>query len=123
MPDHKSVAIVDDEQGVIRTYEMLFKRRGIPVAFAAYDGPEAVEKFKAVNPKPAVVIIDFRLPSMSGLDVMKEILTIAPETRIIFISADDSVRDGAIGAGADVFIKKPASLKEMTEKIYSLLSP
>ncbi len=123
MPDHKNVAIVDDEAGIVRTYELLFKRRGIPMAFVACDGPEAVEKFKNANPKPAVVIIDFRLPSMSGLEVMKEILKLAPETRIIFISADDSVREEAIAAGADVFMKKPASLKEMTETINSLMSP
>jgi two-component system, chemotaxis family, chemotaxis protein CheY len=123
MPESKSVAIVDDEKGVVRTYELLFKRRGIPVAFVAYDGPEAVEKLKSANPKPAVVIIDFRLPSMSGIDVMREMLALAPETRVIFISADDSIRNEAIGAGADVFIKKPASLKVMTETIYSLMTP
>ena len=123
MSESKSVAIVDDEKGVVRTYELLFKRRGIPVAFVAYDGPEAVEKFKIVNPKPAVVIIDFRLPSMSGIDVMVVMLNSAPDTRIIFISGDDSVRDEAFGAGADVFMKKPAGIKEMTDAINSLISP
>ena len=123
MPDHKNVAIVDDEAGIVRTYELLFKRRGIPVAFVAYDGPEAVEKFRSAKPKPAVVIIDFRLPSMSGLDVMDQILKMAPETRIIFLSADDSVKDKAIESGADVFIKKPARLKEITDVVNSLMNP
>ena len=41
-----SVAIVDDEVGVVRTYELLFNRRKIPISFTALDGPEAIEKFK-----------------------------------------------------------------------------
>lgn len=123
MPDHKNVAIVDDEAGIIKTYELLFKRRGIPVAFVAYDGPEAVEKFRSAKTKPAVVIIDFRLPSMSGLDVMDQILKMAPETGIIFLSADDSVKDKAVDSGADVFIKKPAGLKEITDVVNSLMNP
>lgn len=47
-----SVAIVDDEADVVRTYELLFKRRNIPLSFTAFDGPDAIEKFKKANPRP-----------------------------------------------------------------------
>jgi FixJ family two-component response regulator len=118
-----SVAIVDDESGVVRTYELLFNRRNIPLAFTALDGPDAIDKFKKAEPRPGILIIDYRLPSMSGRDLMKEILSTEPSTRIIFVSGDDSVRQESIDAGAAVFLKKPASIKIITDTVTSMMNP
>ena len=79
MGNNGSVAIVDDEKDLVRTYELLFKRRHIPLAFAAYDGHSALDKFNNAVEKPGVVVIDYRLPDMDGLDLMKEVLAIRPE--------------------------------------------
>jgi two-component system, chemotaxis family, chemotaxis protein CheY len=117
-----SVAIVDDEAGVVRTYELLFKRRNIPLSFTALDGPDAIEKFKNANPRPGVLIIDYRLPSMSGLDLMKELLTIEPGTKVIFVSGDDSIQKESLEAGAAVFLKKPANIKSITDTVTSLMN-
>jgi two-component system, chemotaxis family, chemotaxis protein CheY len=117
-----SVAIVDDEAGVVRTYELLFKRRNIPLSFTALDGPDAIEKFKNANPRPGVLIIDYRLPSMSGLDLMKELLTIEPGTKVIFVSGDDNIQKESLDAGAAVFLKKPANIKSITDTVTSLMN-
>jgi FixJ family two-component response regulator len=122
MPDKVSVAIVDDERDLVRTYELLFKRRGIPMAFLAYDGHSAIDKFKNIVEKPGVVIIDYRLPDMDGLELMKEVLAIRPGTKIVFISGDDSVKQEARDAGANIFLKKPTDIKVITETITSLIS-
>lgn len=121
MDNDASVAIVDDEVQLVRTYELLFKRRHIPMAFAAYNGEEAVEKFKKADPRPGVVIVDYRLPDMSGLETMKRILAIDPNTRIVFISGDEGVRQESLDAGATVFMKKPTPIKEITETINALI--
>jgi len=118
---HSSVAIVDDEAGVVRTYELLFKRRQIPLAFTALDGIDAIEKFKASMPKPKVVIIDYRLPSMSGVELMEKLLAIEPDTRVIFISGDDSIKESVLRTGADIFLKKPTKISDITESVNSLL--
>ena len=120
--ENNSVAIVDDETQLVRTYELLFKKRQIPMAFTAYDGGEAIEKFSRADPRPGIVVIDYRLPSMSGIDVMKAILAIQPHTKIVFISGDDSTRQESLDAGATVFMKKPASIKEITDTINSLMN-
>jgi DNA-binding NtrC family response regulator len=117
-----SVAIVDDEVDVVRTYELLFKRRNIPLSFMALDGPDAIEKFKKANPRPQVVIIDYRLPSMSGLDVMGEVLAIEPSTKVIFVSGDDSIQKESIDAGAAVFLKKPARIKIIMDTVTRLMN-
>jgi len=117
-----SVAIVDDEKDLVRTYELLFKRRHIPMAFVAYDGHSAIAKFRSADPKPGLVIIDFRLMDMDGIDVMREVLAIQPGTKIIFISGDDSIEKEALDAGAAVFLKKPTDIKEITATVNSLLN-
>jgi DNA-binding NtrC family response regulator len=120
MKSNGSVAIVDDEVQLVRTYELLFEKRGIPMAFTAYDGDEAIEKFSRADPKPGIVIIDYRLPSMSGIDVMKAILAIEPRTKVVFISGDESSMRESLDAGATVFMMKPTSIKEITETINKL---
>lgn len=122
MGSNGSVGIVDDEVLLVRTYEQLFKKRHIPIAFAAYDGDEAIEKFRKADPKPGIVIIDYRLPSMSGIDLMKAILAIEPQTKIVFISGDDSIRSESLETGATAFMKKPTPIKEITETIHSMIN-
>ena len=116
-----SVAIVDDEKDVVRTFELLFKRRNIPLSFTALDGPIAIEKFKKADPRPGVVIIDYRLPSMSGLQVMREVLIIEPITKVIFVSGDDDIKQESIDVGATVFLKKPTSIKTITDTVTRLM--
>ena len=116
-----SVAIVDDDPQLVRTYELLFKHRQVPVSFIAYDSYSALIEFNNASPRPGVVIIDYRMPYKNGLDLMIEILKIEPDTKIIFISADDSIGQSVLDAGADVFLKKPTSIKEIMDSV-SLVS-
>jgi FixJ family two-component response regulator len=122
MRNKGSVAIVDDEKDLVRTYDLLFKRRHIPLAFAAYDGHSAIDMFDIASEKPGVVIIDFRLPDMDGLELMQWILKRRPGTKFVFISGDDSVQREALTAGANVFLKKPTDIKVITETITSLIN-
>jgi DNA-binding NtrC family response regulator len=115
------VAIVDDETGMIRAYELLFKRHNIPVSFFSMTGEEAIEQFRRAAPRPKVAIIDYRLPGMDGITVMNEILAVEPETRIIMISGDITVGQKCLDSCAVAFFKKPASIKEITETVNNLL--
>ena len=116
------MAIVDDEANVVATYELLFKRRKIPISFTALDGCEALEKFKNADPKPTIIIIDYRIPSMDGMELMKAVLAVESHTKIIIISGDDSIKQDVLEAGAHVFLKKPVSIKNIMENVNSLLN-
>jgi CheY-like chemotaxis protein len=115
-----SVAIVDDEPQLVMIYQQLFSYRKITVSFVACDGFTALERFRKSNPRPSIVIVDYRMPVMSGIELMKEIFQIAPGTKIIFISADDGVRLETLKAGASAFLNKPASIKDIMDCINSL---
>ena len=115
------IAIVEDEKDIVRVYIRLFEKRGIPVCFIAYDGNEAILKFIECSPKPHVVLMDYRLPTMNGIEVMKRVLEIDPDTKVIFLSADVSVKEEALRTGAFIFIAKPASLKDITNAVDTIL--
>jgi two-component system chemotaxis response regulator CheY len=107
------VAIVDDERSLVEVYQKILEMKGIPVCFVAYDGDEAVKLFKKHNPRPCVVLMDYRMPMVNGVEATKQILKMDSETKVIFISADERVRSEAIKAGAVMFVQKPASMKEI----------
>jgi two-component system, chemotaxis family, chemotaxis protein CheY len=113
------IAIVDDEKGLVKMYEKLFSLRGVHICFVAYDGIEAVQKFKECAHKPHIILMDNRMPMMNGVEATKEILKIDSSAKIIFFSADVYVMDEAMRAGAFTFLKKPASLKDITDAVES----
>jgi two-component system chemotaxis response regulator CheY len=115
------LAIVEDERDLVRVLLLLFKKLNIRVCFIAYDGREALEKFIETTPKPHVVIMDYRLPTMNGIEVTREMLKIDPQTRVIFMSADAAVEDEALAAGAVVFLKKPASIRDIDAAIQDIM--
>lgn len=98
-----SVLIADDEPDIRRLMRMILAGDGIEIAAEAADGPEAVVAFRALHPSrlPAVVILDNRMPGLSGLEVAAEILRDAPGQLIILITAslDDRIRAEAARLG------------------------
>ena len=115
------IAVVEDERDLVNVYIRLFNKRGIPVSFVAYDGNEALLKFIASTPKPHIIMMDYRLPTMNGIETMKKIFEIDPDTKIIFLSADVSVKEEAMHAGAFIFLTKPARIKDATNAIDAVI--
>ncbi len=114
------IAIVDDERSLVEVYRQIFATRGIPVFFVAYDGEEAVRLFGEHNPRPRVVLMDYRMPGVNGVEATKRLLRMDAGVKVIFISADDSVREEAIKAGAVAFILKPATMGEILQMVESI---
>ena len=115
------IAIVEDEKDLIKAYERMFTLSNICIAFVAYDGIDAVKKFVECTPKPHVVIMDYRMPIMNCIDAMKEMRKIDPDTKFIFLSADTSVKEEAVQAGATAFLIKPVRFKTILDAVQRLL--
>ena len=111
------IAVVEDEKELVKVYQKAFSRKKIEVCFVAYDGLEAIKKYLECTPRPHAILMDYRLPIMNGLEATTEIKKIDPEAKVVFLSADNSVRDEAMKAGAFAFLKKPASLKDIIDTI------
>ena len=76
----KTILIVDDQKGVRRLLEELFKMEGWNV-YTASDGIEAVSQVKAINPD--IVLMDMKMPNMNGLESSSQILALYPDMKIM----------------------------------------
>jgi two-component system chemotaxis response regulator CheY len=111
------VLIAEDEESLASLYRVLLRKFGFDIVAIVKSGDDAVAEYKKCDPKPDVVIMDHRLERMSGLAALKEILTIDPNAKVVFASADDSIMEDAITAGAVDYIGKPFSMQELVEVI------
>jgi two-component system chemotaxis response regulator CheY len=90
---------------------------GINIVEFSSNGKEAIDKYKSLSEKPDVIIMDHRMPVMNGIDAMVEILRINKNSKIIFASADASVKEQAISMGATAFLNKPLDIQELIDVI------
>jgi putative two-component system response regulator len=100
------VLCIDDEILVRHTIVAYLKRRGFQL-IEAEDGESGLEKFIRYNPD--IVLVDLKMPGISGLDVLAKIARMSPETPVVIISGAGIMQDAveAIGLGAWDFITKP----------------
>ena len=118
----KKVLIADDEQNIVISLEFLMKREGFEVV-VANDGEEAIRRIRA--DQPDLVLLDVMMPKKSGFEVCQEIRS-DPEmagVRILMLTAkgrDTEVAKG-LALGADAYMTKPFSTRELVDKVRSLL--
>jgi len=114
------VLVVDDDDGVRQLLRNALAEEGYVVQ-AAGSGEEALQQ--AVAAPPDAVILDLVLPDMSGLAVCKELREKVGYLPILMLTAKDDVVDKVLGLemGADDYITKPFSLRELEARIKSVL--
>ena len=117
-----SVLIVEDDSCVHDLLTRFLEMRGHSIAGNAFNGAEAVDIFTNLVPKPNLILMDYRMPVMNGIEATKRILEIEPLAQILFLSADSRVEDEAIEAGACGFLRKPISCSEIITTIEKLIS-
>jgi DNA-binding response OmpR family regulator len=114
------ILVVEDDRAVQKALKRLFEAEGFAVDISA-DGKSAVEAFRAAA--PAAVVLDLRLPAMSGRDVCREIKQQAPALPIIVLSAASDVADKVLllELGADDYVTKPFSPRELLARVRAAL--
>lgn len=114
-----TVLLVDDEAKVIEFMAPFLRREGFEIATAS-SGPEALAQ--AAAKKPSLVVLDWMLPGMSGIDVCRELRKMG-RMGIIMVTARADETDKIIGleVGADDYMTKPFSLRELSARLRALL--
>lgn len=110
------ILIVEDEVGIANFLKQGLEEEGYDV-IVAHDGKSGLEK--ARNQNADIILLDWILPQMLGIDVCKEIRKEDPKTPILFLTAKDTIQETIEGlkAGANDYIKKPFSFDELVERI------
>ena len=113
------ILVVDDEASIRRILETRLKMAGYSVV-TAEDGEEAVELFNKVNPD--LVILDVMMPKMDGYGVTREIRRVSDVPIIILTALGDvSERITGLELGADDYVIKPFSPKELEARVKAVL--
>jgi CheY-like chemotaxis protein len=105
-----SVFIVDDEPEMRMLARVFLERGGFKVIDEAEDGPQALERFHELNPPPipTVVLLDNRMPGLTGLEVAEQMLSQHPSQVIVLFSAhlDSAVKEKARAVGITACVSK-----------------
>jgi two-component system, OmpR family, alkaline phosphatase synthesis response regulator PhoP len=119
-----SVLIVDDEPNIVRSLEFLMTKAGYDVRVAR-DGQQALDEIAKV--KPDLVLLDAMMPKRDGFDVCQTIRANPhwAAVRVIMLTAKgrDIEREKGLAMGADDYITKPFSTKEVVAQVERILGP
>jgi len=114
---------VDDEPNIVLSLDYLVRKKGY-TPFIARNGSEALAI--AEKEKPNLVVLDIMMPDIDGYEVCKQIKsnTSLAHTKIIFLSAKSRQEDidKGLAMGADQYVTKPFSTKQIMQEIINLLN-
>ena len=116
----EKILLVDDEEAIVDSIEYALKQEGFDIV-KAFDGQEALQKIQLE--KPNLMVLDLMLPALSGLDVCRVLRREKNEIPIIILTAKGEEIDRVIGleVGADDYLIKPFSIRELIARIRALL--
>jgi DNA-binding response OmpR family regulator len=115
-----TILVVEDDHAILAGLVDLLEDEGFEVCFAR-DGNKALKQYE--THKPDLVLLDIMIPQKSGYDVCKEIRRQDPLTPIVMLTAKGEEIDKVVGLeiGADDYIVKPFSVKELLARIRAAL--
>lgn len=119
----KKVLIADDEQNIVISIEFLMKREGFQVLIAN-DGEDALAKVQ--SERPDLVLLDVMMPKKNGYEVCQSIKSdpALAATKVLMLTAkgrDTEVAKG-LAIGADAYMTKPFSTRDLVAKARALLA-
>lgn len=115
--DQLTCLVADDHPAVVEAVSDVLSEHGIVVVASARDGEEALERIDAF--KPAVALLDVRMPRLDGIEVARRAARSAPDTAVILYTAfgDRALLTEALDAGARGFVLKEAPLAEVVRAV------
>jgi len=114
------ILVIEDDHAVQKALKRLFEAEGFGVDIAS-SGTAGMELFRTT--KPAALVLDLRLPGMSGQDVCREIKQASPGLPVVVLSAKSDVMDKVLllEMGADDYVTKPFSPRELLARVRSAM--
>ena len=116
--------VVDDDPDTILALKIGLLDYGFLVD--GFTNPqEALQSFKANAESYCLVLLDIKMPALSGTELAKKVKQVNPNVKVLLLTAlgvrDNGVSDMSSSTNVDGFIQKPVGNKELTDKILSLI--
>jgi DNA-binding response OmpR family regulator len=120
----KRVLVVDDEPNIVMSLRFLMEREGFQVEVA----PTGEAALAALNQQPAdLVLLDVMMPELDGFEVCQRIRNNPAwhKTKVVMLTAKgrDVERDKGLALGADAYVTKPFSTRELVARVKQMLEP
>ena len=115
-----TVLVIEDSRAMQRTLQRLFEADSLAVQIAS-DGVAGLESFKKET--PSVVVLDLKLPRLSGKELCRAFKAHMPSVPIVVLSANAEIEDKVLllELGADDYVTKPFSPRELLARVKALL--
>jgi two-component system OmpR family response regulator len=116
----KRILVVDDEPSIVDAVGTALRYEGFEIE-EAVTGRDALAS--AVRSEPDLIVLDWMLPDLDGLEVGRRLRERGFESAILFLTARDAVEDkvDALRAGGDDYMTKPFSLAELVARVHAIL--
>ncbi|MCK5826077.1 MAG: response regulator [Desulfuromusa sp.] len=126
MSDHESqfagekILIVDDDEVIVSLVELLLKKRGFEV-LSATNGDQCLKM--VAKHSPVLVLLDYMMPVMNGLDTLKQIRNQYPDISVVMFTGkgNEEVAVELMRAGAADYLRKPFATKSLIKRIDAVL--
>ncbi len=116
------ILIIDDEEALLDTVGGFLRTKGHNV-FTSLNGNIGLEELK--NQNPHLLLLDLNLKEgPTGIQVLRVAKMLKPDLKVIILTGfgeEEDAKSSCVSLGADAFLSKPTSLKELTEKVEKLL--
>jgi CheY-like chemotaxis protein len=111
------VLLVDDEERFVQNLAKLLRGRGFDAA-TVFDGAAGVAALEK-GERPDVVLLDVKMPGMDGIETLRKIKDISPETEVVMLTGHADVETGiaAMREGALDYLMKPCDIEDLVAKI------
>jgi DNA-binding NtrC family response regulator len=116
--------IVDDDPDIVQVLKRGLQKNSFLVN-AFTDSEEALQSFKCDAESYCVVVSDMRMPALSGIQLARKVKEINPNVKVVLMTAFE-IRDNEFSkvfpsTSVDGFVQKPIGIKELTNKILSII--
>lgn len=115
----KRILLVDDEEGIQLLFREELEEEGYEV-ISAFNGEEALKKFKA-DP-PDLVVLDINMPGINGIEVLGNMKEIHPDLPVILSTAYQEYKQDFGSWASEKYIVKSSNMDELKEAVKKLLS-
>jgi DNA-binding NtrC family response regulator len=116
-----NIMIVDDEPTIQQLMAIILEDMGHSIVAQSLNGEVAMKTYLTLDPRPDLMIIDHRIPIMSGTDLAEKILKEKDDQKILFLTADESVKDRVKELGIIDFLEKPADIDTIRDAVSNAL--
>jgi len=116
------IFIIDDDVAIQYLYSEGLKIKGHEILDVASDGVSALEKLKNMKEQPEIIILDHKMPLKNGVETLIEIRKnkLCPNAKILFITADGTIKETVKKFKVEKFIQKPFSILSLLSIIDSI---